>query len=551
MSWYRNGTVTVTAGSPTVVGSGTAFVTNVTIGEAFVGPDGRTYEVVNIPSDTELTITPSYTGATAGGQSYAILPARGRIADLVSATSDLLATFGSVRDGIGAGLIPDGNAPTPAIRFSADQDTGLFRVTSNVLGIATGGVARAVVDASGNVGIGTTVPGSYRLNVNKGEQGNLVQFTDGVESTFIVRSESGVLQAGQANALPLALVTNSTERMRITAAGSVGIGTTNPASHLVVSHGGANGIELDAGLGYISTYNRSTNTWTKLSTRASEYTFNLENAVNALNIKGNGSVGIGSETPFARMDVLGATQIFTNTSNTPGGQIYLGNGDFQNTNFWASAPGVGGIIPPGGSGVTAAASLGLFAYGGSANARSLIAWCGLSGTAAAQFSPGGDDTIILGSGSFRWSTIFSATGSINTSDEREKHWRGELSEAELRAAKRIIGELGVYQWNDAVTEKGEDGARLHFGVRAQRAFAIMEDEGLDWSRYAWCCYDQWEESTEAVLDENGEPTDEVRVVREAGDRYGVRPDQLAFWLIAAQAAIQADLDARLAALESA
>ena len=232
--------------------------------------------------------------------------------------------------------------------------------------------------------------------------------------------------------------------------------------------------------------------------------------------------------------------------------------------------------------------------------------------------PGNDNIASLGDASFRWGTVFAGTGTINTSDEREKVWRGAMTEAEMRAAKRLLGELGMFQFTDSVEEKGED-ARLHFGVRAQRAFAILEDEGLDWWRYAWCCHDKWdaitepvfeevtvkktrtvevpeerevektetvmepvidEETGEQVFDENEQPvmaevertftvtetvmveveetyeeteqrdTGEVRVVREAGDRYGIRADQLAYWLIAAQAEIQSDLDARLAKLEA-
>lgn len=173
--------------------------------------------------------------------------------------------------------------------------------------------------------------------------------------------------------------------------------------------------------------------------------------------------------------------------------------------------------------------------------------------------PGGDNLYSLGTSGNRWSVVFAATGTINTSDERHKHWRGALNAAELRAAKRIIAELGIYQWNDAVVEKGEDGARLHFGVRAQQAFAIMEDEGLEWRRYAWCCHDEWPEQIEPIYEQAEGPggqqimreTGRTRIVAAAGDRYGIRPDQLAFWLIAAQAAIQADLEARLAALEAA
>ncbi|MBA4779150.1 tail fiber domain-containing protein [Blastomonas sp.] len=525
MAWYRTGTVALTNGSATVTGSGTAFIANAPIGEAFLGPDGRTYEITDTPSNTSLTISPAYLGSTASGQSYAILPARGRIADLIAETQSLLASFAPVRDGIGAGLFPDGSAATPGFRFTNDQDTGIYRYGTNVIGLSTAGAVRVVVNASGNMGIGIEEPGTYRLNVNKGSQGNIGQFTDGVESTFVIRTESGILQCGQANNLPLALLTNGLERMRIAASGNVGINSTAPATKLEVRGGHADTIlQLYAAVG------SGNDSYMRLLCSLPGVSFGGGALANNIN-------GLG--------------QAVVNTTFGSSAIHFSEDGSIQ---LWSGA--VANIAAP---------RLTLAANG-------------------STLRPNTDNVTALGSGSFRFTTVFATTGTINTSDEREKHWRGELNAAELRAAKRIIGELGIYQWNDAVEEKGEDGARLHFGVRAQRAFAIMEDEGLDWGRYAWACYDQWEEQTEPVfaevtvtksrkvmrpstlidpatgqpamveVDEAYEetemrPTGETRVTLEAGDRYGVRPDQLAFWLIAAQAAIQADLEARLAALE--
>lgn len=154
--------------------------------------------------------------------------------------------------------------------------------------------------------------------------------------------------------------------------------------------------------------------------------------------------------------------------------------------------------------------------------------------------PNVDNAQSLGWAGGRWSVVYAGTGTINTSDEREKTWRGAATGAELRAARRIIGELGFYQWNDAIAVKGADGARLHFGVRAQMVWAIMADEGLiapiaegvaPDSGYAFLCHDRWD----------GEAGGEGR---SAGDRFGVRADQLTLFLIAAQ-------EARLAALEAA
>ena len=154
--------------------------------------------------------------------------------------------------------------------------------------------------------------------------------------------------------------------------------------------------------------------------------------------------------------------------------------------------------------------------------------------------PGADNIMSLGESGYRWSVVYAGTGTINTSDARDKAWRGAAGGAELRAARRIVGELGFYQWNDAIAAKGADGARMHFGARAQAVWAIMADEGLiepitgdaaPSSRYAFLCHDQWDEGAA------GED-------RAAGDRFGIRTDQLALFLIAAQ-------DARLAALEAA
>lgn len=156
-----------------------------------------------------------------------------------------------------------------------------------------------------------------------------------------------------------------------------------------------------------------------------------------------------------------------------------------------------------------------------------------------------DNASTVGLSSKRWSVVYAVTGTINTSDEDQKTWRGAMSPAELAAARAITAELGFYQWNDAISEKGADAARLHFGVRAQRAFAIMEKHVLQWRDYAWCCYDAWEAQEEIpeTRDDDGAIIAPGQPARPAGHAYGVRPDQLALFLIAGQ-------EQRLAALEA-
>ncbi|HTK04414.1 MAG TPA: tail fiber domain-containing protein [Candidatus Eisenbacteria bacterium] len=55
-------------------------------------------------------------------------------------------------------LVADGAAATPSIKFENDQNTGLFRAATDVLGFSTAGAERMRIDAAGRVGVGTASP---------------------------------------------------------------------------------------------------------------------------------------------------------------------------------------------------------------------------------------------------------------------------------------------------------------------------------------------------------------------------------------------------------
>src|SRR5690606_11867727 len=130
--------------------------------------------------------------------------------------------------------------------------------------------------------------------------------------------------------------------------------------------------------------------------------------------------------------------------------------------------------------------------------------------AGAHTVPGADNTYNLGSGSFRFGTVYAATGAINTSDAREKTVLQPLTDAERRAIRRVMVGVGVFQWLDAVARKGGDpaqgGARLHIGVTAQAVREAFAAEGLDATRYALFCADPVEEGAEgeAFAGEDGD-----------------------------------------------
>jgi hypothetical protein len=157
--------------------------------------------------------------------------------------------------------------------------------------------------------------------------------------------------------------------------------------------------------------------------------------------------------------------------------------------------------------------------------------------------PSTDNTRNLGDASFRWATVFAGTGTINTSDAREKTLIEGLSEAEKRIAKTIKASIGKYQWLDAVAEKGADKARIHIGVTAQAVQTAFEAEGLDPWRYAILCADEIIEVIETkrtVTNEDGttdEVTDRTERTKIGPDgkplvRLGVRYDQLNMFLMA-------------------
>ena len=171
-----------------------------------------------------------------------------------------------------------------------------------------------------------------------------------------------------------------------------------------------------------------------------------------------------------------------------------------------------------------------------------------------------DNAADLGSSSKRWKNIYAATGSINTSDEREKQEVAEYPDAVLDAWGAV--ELRQFLFKDAVEKKG-DKARIHAGVIAQQVVQAFRDKGIDATQYGLLCYDEWDDEYEDVevegeppmLDADGNEVTpakthtEQRLVTEAGSRYGIRYSE-ALCLEAAYQRRRADrIEARLAALE--
>lgn len=157
------------------------------------------------------------------------------------------------------------------------------------------------------------------------------------------------------------------------------------------------------------------------------------------------------------------------------------------------------------------------------------AWNRITGSGTVvygTFQSFGDGTSSCGSIGNRWSVVYATTGTINTSDEREKQDIRELSDIEKAVAAKLKGLIKVFRWKDSVIEKGDD-ARIHVGVIAQEVISAFQSEGLDPFQYGIVCFNELE-ALEEIIDDEGNT---LQHEREATDRYGIRYDQLLAFII--------------------
>jgi hypothetical protein len=190
---------------------------------------------------------------------------------------------------------------------------------------------RFLIDGSGNVAIGTTSPtviSNYIAQTINGTSGSFTEYQQGGSYAFRIGSDSSIGGfISQTDANPIRIFTNATERMRITSAGNVGIGTTSPTDKLVVSNAGANTLHFDVeysgGASTIYSYNRSTSAYTNLQLSASNIIFQSGGTTERMRITSTGNVLIGTTSdPYGNLLALvqsnsasATTLQITNSSN--------------------------------------------------------------------------------------------------------------------------------------------------------------------------------------------------------------------------------------------
>ena len=145
---------------------------------------------------------------------------------------------------------------------------------------------------------------------------------------------------------------------------------------------------------------------------------------------------------------------------------------------------------------------------------------------------------------YKWKQVIAESATISTSDEREKSNISTVPDDVLDAWGDV--QWSQFQMDEAIAEKGEEKARQHTGLVAQRIDAVFRAHNLDISRYGLFCWDSWAAEPEE-RDENGNI---ISPAQEASDAYALRYEE-ALAMEAAYQRRRADrAEARITTLEN-
>jgi hypothetical protein len=181
------------------------------------------------------------------------------------------------------------------------------------------------IDSSGNVGIGTASPAN-RLDVSDGQAtvkiGSSTTSAGNEPVILLEHAGNNAFQIKGGANLIFSSDTGTNERMRITTAGNVGIGTTSPISKLTAA-GSGTAPSGTAATGGIQSWNNGLTQMVLTIDSNSPFTstiqakhLSVDDAYYPISLNPlGGNVGIGTTSPGSKLDVNGELRI-GNTVNT-------------------------------------------------------------------------------------------------------------------------------------------------------------------------------------------------------------------------------------------
>jgi hypothetical protein len=244
--------------------------------------------------------------------------------------------------------ITDTNANASSLVITASNvDSAIIaNGTSAIpLDIYTGGVARLRVSATGNVGIGTSSPSAftgYNGITTDGSTGGFYDLFSSGSRKGTFNTTASLVSIGSTSTQDFALLTNNAERMRITSAGNVGIGTSSPSTELhVVGSGkftasaqihrdGSDAVGSGPYFALVQTSNAKQ--WLMQMNGAQGLAFWAYTGsawTTPVTFTNGGFVGLGSTAPDTKLTVL----------DTAGAKISIGGGSSQNGMTWQGVNG--------------------------------------------------------------------------------------------------------------------------------------------------------------------------------------------------------------------
>ncbi len=249
-----------------------------------------------------------------------------------------------------------------------------FGITSSALNASSPTADIFVINQSGNVGIGSTSPtsklhivgdmrltGAFYDSTNSAGTSGLLLTSTGVGTTWSSISGAlggsvflndgnafgGLATLGTTDANALRFITAGTEAMRILANGNVGIGTTSPTRKLSVFNDDGVGL----GEHHVMSFGRDTNNEGVIfgyrgngsavsgnylrGTASLPLYLGTTGDTQAVTILNSGSVGIGTTSPLATLDVAGTSWLRGSTAAS-GGLYVNGSG---NVGIGTTSPG--------------------------------------------------------------------------------------------------------------------------------------------------------------------------------------------------------------------